>query len=99
MNARISLDSVVVATRTQVSCPLDEESAILNMENSVYYGTNVVGARVWNLVQQPRSIRAIRDVIMGEYDVTAAQCENDLLPFLEQMKAEGLLEISSVAAA
>lgn len=98
MNARLSIDSVVTATKNHVSCALDEESAILNMEKSVYYGMNAVGTRVWTLVQQPRSIRAIRDTIVDEYDVSPAQCENDLLPLLEQMKAEGLLEISNAAA-
>lgn len=95
----MSLDSIVVATKNHVSCALDDEAAILNLENSVYYGMNVVGTRVWNLVQQPLSIRAIRDAIVDEYDVTPEQCESDLLPLLERMKAVGLIEIKAVAAA
>ena len=41
-----------------MSCALGEESAILNMKNSVYYGMNAVGTRVWNLLQQPKTVRA-----------------------------------------
>lgn len=99
MSPSISVDSIVVATKHQVSCALGDESAILDMQNGVYYGMNAVGARVWNLVQQPRGVREIRDAIVGEYEVTPEQCEHDLLELLDQMKSEGLIELTNIAAA
>jgi hypothetical protein len=99
VTAAISAHSVVVATKDQVSCALGDESAILNMKNSVYYGMNSVGTRVWSLLQQPRSIREIRDALLEEYDVAADECERDLLELLEQMRAEGLVELGNSAAA
>lgn len=98
MGVSLSLHSVVVATSEQVSCPLGEESAILNLKNSVYYGMNPVGARVWNLVQQPKRVSQLRDTLVEEYEVDPARCERDLLDLLEQMRAEGLIEISQAAA-
>jgi Coenzyme PQQ synthesis protein D (PqqD) len=97
MNSSISIHSVLVATKHQVSCALGDESAILNMDNSVYYGMNAVGTSVWNLLQQPRSLLDIRDAIVDEYDVTPEQCERDLLELLEEMKKEGLVELSDAA--
>ncbi len=99
MDAAISIQSIVVATKDQVSCALGEESAILNMKNSVYYGMNAVGTSVWNLLQQPKRVRELRDAVMEEYDVEAEQCERDLLDLLEQMRSEGLIEVRSAAAA
>ena len=98
MGVSLSLHSVVVATSEQVSCPLGEESAILNLKNSVYYGMNPVGARVWNLVQQPKRVSQLRDMLVEEYEVDAVRCERDLLDLLEQMRVEGLIEISQAAA-
>ncbi len=98
MGATISVHSIVVATSEQVSCPLGEESAILNLKNSVYYGMNPVGARVWNLVQQPKSVSQLRDTLLEEYEVDATRCERDLLDLLEQMRVEGLIEIRKAAA-
>lgn len=98
MGLSLSIQSVVVATAEQVSCPLGEESAILNLKNSVYYGMNPVGARVWNLVQQPKSVSQLRDALLAEYEVEAARCERDLLDLLEQMRVEGLIEVSQAAA-
>lgn len=99
MGPSLSLHSVVVAISEQVSCPLGDESAILNLKNSVYYGMNPVGARVWNLVQQPKSVSQLRDALLDEYEVEATQCERDLLDLLEQMRVEGLIEIRRAATA
>ena len=98
MNARLSVYSVVVATSEQVSCPLGEESAILNLKNTVYYGLNPVGARIWNLLQQPRSVGELRDALLAEYEVDADRCERDLLDLLEKMRGEGLIQVRSAAA-
>ena len=93
MGTPLSVESVVVASRDQVSCPLGEESAILNLKNSVYYGLDPVGARVWNLLREPRRVAAVRDTLLGEYDVEAKRCEQDLLELLEKMRGEGLIEV------
>ena len=98
MDAPLSLHTVVVAAPEQVSCPLGEESAILNLKNSVYYGMNPVGARVWNLLKQPTSITELRNILLEEYEVDAARCGDDLLALLEIMRSEGLIEVRGVAA-
>ena len=83
----------MVASTQQVSCALGDESAILNMKNSVYYGLDAVGTRVWSLLGQPRSIGQLRDTILDEYDVEARVCERDLLTLLEQLRNEGLIDV------
>jgi hypothetical protein len=98
MGADLSIHSIVIATPEQVSCPLGEESAILNLKNTVYYGLNPVGARVWNLLQQARSVGELRNTLLDEYDVEAGRCESDLLELLEKMRAEGLIQVRDAAA-
>lgn len=99
MDACLSVHSIVSATPEQVSCPLGDEAAILNLKNTVYYGLNPVGARVWNLLQQPRTIGELRDRLLDEYEVEAGRCESDLLELLEKMMSEGLILVRSAAGA
>jgi hypothetical protein len=96
MDAPLSAHTVIVASSQQVSCPLGDESAILNLKNSVYYGMNAVGARVWNLLQQPRSVSDLRDVLLDEYEVEKELCERDLIELLQKMHGEGLIEVVRV---
>jgi hypothetical protein len=91
----LSLHSLVVATSEQVSCALGDESAILNMKNSVYYGMNAVGTRVWALLGEPRTIVQLRDALLDEYEVEPSRCEQDLLQLLEGLRTEGLIEVKN----
>lgn len=97
MDARLSVHSIVSAASEQVSCPLGDEAAILNLKNTVYYGLDPVGARVWNLLQQPKTVGELRDALLDEYEVDAGRCEIDLLELLEKLRSEGLIEVRSAA--
>jgi hypothetical protein len=89
----ISDRSVVVAAKDQVSCDLAGEAAILNIKNGVYYGLDPVGARIWNLMQEPREVVEIQNAITDEYDVEPERCARDLVDLLEKLLAEGLIEV------
>jgi hypothetical protein len=88
----ISISSVVVAAKDQVSSDLGEEVAILDLKNGMYYGLDAVGARIWNLIQEPKAVNEIRDVLLDEYEVEPEHCERDLLTLLEKLVAENLVE-------
>ena len=93
MNTVLSRRSVVVAARDQVSCDLAGEAAILNIKNGVYYGLDPVGARIWKLIQQPRSVDEVREALVDEYEVEPERCEQDLITLLEKLLTEGLIEV------
>ncbi len=98
MDSPLSSHTIVVAATEQVSCPLGEEAAILNLKNSVYYGMNPVGARVWELLKQPKSVTELRNTLLEEYEVDEVRCVDDLLALLETMRSEGLIEVRGAAA-
>lgn len=98
MNAILSDQSIVVAAKDQISCDLAGEAAILNVKSGIYYGLDPVGARIWTLMQQPRAVAEIQNAITGEYDVEPAQCARDLRTLLEELLAEGLIEIQGGSA-
>ena len=75
-----------------MSCDLGGEAAILQLASGIYYGLNPVGARVWSLLRQPRTVREIRDALLSEYEVDRAPCEHDLLALLHALVAERLIE-------
>ena len=53
----LSSSSSVVAVEGQVSSDLGgEEFAILNLKTGTYYGLDAVGARIWALLLEPRTV-------------------------------------------
>jgi hypothetical protein len=95
----ISLGSTVVAAEGQVSSEIGDEVAILDLTAGTYYGLDAVGARVWELVQGPKSVGEIRDILLEEYDVEPARCERDLLALLQRLAQEGLIRVRDEASA
>jgi hypothetical protein len=95
----VSLDDVVCVAPTQVSSQVGDEVAILHMDKAVYYGLNPVGARIWQLVQQPVAVRKVLETLLEEYDVEPETAERDLLEIVEQLMAAGLVERRDASAA
>ena len=95
MSETISVDSVVVAAKGGLSRAVEQEVAILNLKNGTYYGLDRVGAYVWNLIQQPRSVAEIRRAMLEKYEIDEARCERELLDLLGELRSEGLIEVQS----
>ena len=95
----VSLDSIAAASGELVSANLDGEVVILGFKSGSYYSLDQVGAFVWDLVQKPQKVSAIRDAILNEYDVDSQQCEQDLLQLLDQLAERQLVVIQSEPAA
>jgi hypothetical protein len=93
MQDKIKLDSVIAATKDQVSCDLGGEAAILDIKSGIYYGLDSIGARIWNLIENPKSVKEVLDVLLQEYEVEAKRCERDLLDLLEELEDKGLIEV------
>ena len=89
----ISECSTVVVMKDQVSCDLSGEAAILNLKSGVYFGLNTVGASIWKLVQEPKTVKEIRDAILEEFDVEPDLCEHDVLELIQELSTHGLIEI------
>jgi hypothetical protein len=95
----LSINTTVVAVPDQVSTNLEDEAVILNLKDGVYYGLNPVGARIWQLIQAPRTIKEILETLLEEYDIEPQRCEQDLLKLLKELAAKQLIEVKNVEAA
>jgi hypothetical protein len=92
-DATITLNSVVQASPGQVSCDLEGDAAILNPKTGAYYRLDRVGALVWKLIEQPRTVASVHDAVLGAYEVEAERCERDLFELLRRLAGEGLIEV------
>jgi hypothetical protein len=77
-----------------VSSALIEQSAVLlNKQTNQYFELDEVGARLWELLQQGKSLRESHQVLLGEYAVDPAQLEQDILDLVEDLEKHGLVEV------
>ena len=72
---------------------LEGEMVLLNLNTGVYFGLDPVGTAVWRLIDGFRSAPEIVAAMTAEYDVEAETCRGDLARFLDDLRANDLIEI------
>jgi hypothetical protein len=70
-----------------------DEVVILNLATGTYFGLDPVGARVWQLIGENKNLFEIREVLLSEYEVQAADLETDLTTLLDALLHEGLIRM------
>ncbi len=72
---------------------LQGEAVLLNLRTGVYFGLDPMGTRIWHLIREHRSLQAVLDRLVGEYDVSEAGCRQDLLRFVAALRKHALVEV------
>jgi len=73
---------------------IDAEVVLLSIENSEYYGMDKVGSRIWDILEQPVSLKILIDKLMSEYQVSEQQCTFDTIAFLNKLREKKLVIIN-----
>lgn len=91
----LSLTSIVVVDTAAIATDLDGEVIILDTAKGIYYGLDAVGASIWNLIQQPKTLAEVRSAITEEYEVDPDTCERDLIRLIQSLSSNGLVNVSN----
>jgi hypothetical protein len=95
MQTKLLRDSIVKIAKEQVACDLAGEVVILGLQSGQYFSLNTVGARIWNLIQEPKTVGALLESVLEEYDVEPNLLERDLLALLDKMAINELIEVEN----
>lgn len=73
---------------------IDGELVALDLDSGNCFGMDRIGSAIWEIAAEPVTVGAIADALTARHDVERAQCLADIVPFVEQLLAEGLLRQS-----
>jgi hypothetical protein len=90
----LTLDTVLRTPANVSFSVVGEDAFLLNTRTNKYYGLEKVGARLWELLNEGKSLRDAHQIILSEYEVDPAQLEQDLLELLNHLLENGLVEIA-----
>lgn len=74
-----------------VEAQFDEVRVLLN-DDLEYLGLDEVGQRIWELLDQPRTLDGLVAELTEEYDVSAADCTRDVEGFLAALERYHLVQ-------
>lgn len=90
-NVTISLSSIVGHSENQVAAEINGEVVMMSLEQGCYFGLDEVGTRIWSLLEQPKAVTDILEVLLEEYEIDSKTCEVGLCGFLGQLLDKGLI--------
>ena len=70
-----------------------DETVILDLGSGTYFGLDPVGARIWQLMGEGKTLGEICDTMVDEYDVTREALEHDVLELVERLLEQKLVSI------
>jgi len=69
------------------------ETVMLDLASGNYFSLDPVGARIWQLLQEGRSLAEILEVLTLEYDASGEEIERDLMRLVKEFAARGLISV------
>lgn len=70
---------------------LGPDVVILDLASGTYFGLDPVGARVWQLLSDGKTIAEVYDVVLSEFDVSGDVLEQDVLNFVSDLEQKHLI--------
>ena len=87
-------DLVIGRGSPLMEAEVDGEMVGLHIESGTCYGFNGTAYRIWQLVEQPRSLTALCEALAQEFDVDPATCRSDVTGLIDELAQDGLLTLS-----
>ena len=66
---------------------------LMDLASEQYFGLDVVGTRVWQLLQEGKSREQLLAVMLEEFEVGREQLESDIASLLEKLISAGLISV------
>jgi hypothetical protein len=93
------LSTTVCVSANEVSSRVGDEAVILDLDSSVYYGLDPVGAHVFELLARPRSLRDVLASVVAEFEVEEDRARTDLMALVEDLLDKRLVVVTQPDAA
>jgi coenzyme PQQ synthesis protein D (PqqD) len=90
-----SFDQKLIVTQDTLINVLEGESVLLNLKSENYFGLDPVGTRMWTLLTTSDSIQSAYEALLDEYDVGADKLRLDMQDLIEELIANGLMEVAA----
>lgn len=87
----ITLDTVLRRDPDIIYAALGNDGVMLNIKAGRYHSVNDVGARIWELLEIPRTAADLRDRLLEEFEVEEGACQAAVLEFVGSLAERGVV--------
>jgi len=89
----ISERNIIQKTSKHLATSVDDEVVILGIESGNYFGFNRIASDIWQMLDHPVAVNDLISELESRYASEDNAIRNDVIPFLDTLKAKGLIEV------
>ena len=92
---QITEQTVICRSEALLSNNLGDDVVMMDIEQGAYYGLEGVAARIWEFTETPVSVGLLCDRLTTEYEISPAQCRQEVTAFLGDLVNRNIFQIVS----
>ena len=81
----------LVIAQGVLSQEISGETVLLDLNSEGYFGLDRTGTRIWQLLQEPKSLEEMHETLASEFNVDPEVLRADLQAHLNELEAAGLI--------
>jgi len=89
----ITLDSIIRRSRSFFTTDIGGELVMMSVENGGYFSLNPTGSEIWMRSELPIRVSDLCADLVMDFEVDSDVCRDEVLDFLSEMSARGLVEV------
>ena len=89
----LSLQTIISRNPEIITSEIDDEIVMMSIDEGKYFGLNVIGSAIWEILEQPQAIEDIISSLLKRFDVSEEQCQAESFTFIEDMIDKKTLSI------
>ena len=82
-----------------IEAEVDGELVALHVENGKCYGFNGTATRIWLLLEDGKTLSQLCDALSREFEVATDRFKAEVMDFVRELEADGLVAVRAGAAA
>ena len=83
-------DKVTISAQVMARV-VGDETVILDLASGTYYGLDMVGARMWQLMTEGQTLAQVCETMLAEYEVSSEDIERDVLALVQTLLEKQLV--------
>ena len=88
-------DDLISRNVSVVGADAADEAILIDIDSGYFFQLNKSAARIWTLVEQPRSFADVCAALQAKFAIPPETCRSDVADFVADMQDRGLLTIGN----
>lgn len=76
-----------------VESNVDDEVIVMHLDEGNFSSLKSTGLRIWSMLDEPTSVAKICETLLGEFDVSESDCQEQTIAFLQGVSERGLITV------